>query len=420
MQQARLDYEELPIGGIQAEHHPLHGWFSYWFSHKWWHLDHIFSQMDWRRDCHVHDPFCGAATTIVEAARRRLSHEHLRDQSIPSACSARIFRQDGHAGRRQRSVEKNSSGNEFSRNRVPSVRPDALRKGACEQFWREDVLCDLLRLKSAIARTCDDHYREFFTVSLAAVLIPQLTNVQAERLGLVHRERSGSIDVLTAFSSKASAMIDDLNWIERHPFQHQPILMGADATLRSSYDSLPAIDIVVTSPPYPNGLSYISHTFPYLVLFELGLNSEAVPNFKDKIIGGARGLRKMRKYRRSTRETNSARVFAPCAIALRRASQRPRTTQRGYFGMMARHLVALNTRLADSCSVAYIVANDRIAGELVETDVLLADLMQRNCGLKAAGFTAFAIGLRVKASTNRSSMLLADAGGGLFRHLAPL
>ncbi|HVJ14162.1 MAG TPA: hypothetical protein VM686_01920 [Polyangiaceae bacterium] len=164
----------------------------------------------------------------------------------------------------------------------------------------------------------------------------------------------------------------------------------ADARfLDTSVGSQPRpFDLLVTSPPYPNRMSYVRELRPYL--YWLGHFSEArqAGELDWRAIGGTWGIATSRLS-----EWTSARASIPDELAAVLAAIRDKpvsgplmaTYVQRYFEDMAQHLAAVQRLLIRGGEVHYIVGNSTFYGIAVPTERLLAAELSR------LGFEAVAV-----------------------------
>ena len=139
------------------------------------------------------------------------------------------------------------------------------------RWWRKDVLQDMLILREAIHSECPDGpMRAFFRLSLAGVLVPDLTNVTLGRLQLHFIDRSGhEIDVWRSFDAHTRRMLDDIAAIPADKRTVLSRVLWIDSTTDDVLKVEGKVDRVITSPPYPNRYRYVRNTRPHLFLLNL-------------------------------------------------------------------------------------------------------------------------------------------------------
>src|SRR5206468_5373743 len=100
------------------------------------------------------------------------------------------------------------------------------------RWWRPDVLKDLLLLREAIRTQCtSESAKAFFKLTLAGVLVPDLTNVTLGRLQLHFINRDHDvIYVWRTFKAHADTMLRDLAEVQRQQDTADAVIFLADST----------------------------------------------------------------------------------------------------------------------------------------------------------------------------------------------
>ncbi len=135
-----------------------------------------------------------------------------------------------------------------------------------------------------------------------------------------------------------------------------------------------SFDLLVTSPPYPNRMSYVRELRPYLYWFGYLQQAREAGELDWLAIGGTWGVATSR-----LNEWQPARKLPPELGALLDAIRAQpgsgpvmATYVHKYFEDMAQHLAAAQVLLSPGASVHYIVGNSSFYGITVPTEELLA------------------------------------------------
>lgn len=251
------------------------------------------------------------------------------------------------------------------------------------RWWRKDVLKELLILKSCIKtlNTTND-YRDFFLLTLAGVLVPDLTNVSLGRLQLYFIDRDeDSIDVYEVFKNHVESMVSDIKTINNE-YKENAIrsdLYLADATNIDSLGlSANTVDLVITSPPYPNRYSYVWNTRPHLYFLDIFDNAKQASNLDKETIGGTWGVATSHIATGIVNPEYSIieEVVKPITDKIRLQDNLMANYVMKYFNLLAKQIVELEKIATKNIKVAYVVGNSEIKGVYVETDVLLGKIFE--------------------------------------------
>jgi len=245
-------------------------------------------------------------------------------------------------------------------------------------WWRDDVLRDLLVLKHAIqSLDCPPEVTDFFYLALAGVLVPDLTNVKIGRLNLAPVDRTGdNIQVWHTFEQHAFSMISDLSFVRRLSQERAHVFLLDSMNLPKL--DIPDIYHVITSPPYPNGYDYISNTRPHLEFFDFIRSSEDAEELCETIIGDPTSAATSLLAKENVGAEFDAveQHILPVAEDVRRHDRVLAGYLVGYFNDISRQLVGMVDILGDGAKLAYVVGQASIEGVHIQTDLLLAQVME--------------------------------------------
>ncbi|MBI1801314.1 MAG: hypothetical protein HYR71_06770, partial [Chloroflexi bacterium] len=404
---------------LQAEDEALHGWYRFVLGYPP-HLVREYLQKleaDPERDW-VLDPFCGTATTPVEArlrghavvgidanpiallaSRVKLNWAIDTDwvsrylDDVSEAASALMQRAGLSAfaepSRQLKLLEAVES--HAYRVKGASATPDWLtprlsesaEKLIPEGFISPKPLMSVLAIGSAIQRLVREaEQRDFLNLGLATTIVACAGNVGfgPEVYRLPPKE---DVDVLGDFRARARRMVEEMRAIQQRGAAPPTIVLPDDARVMASLDRCPPVGVIITSPPYPNEKDYTRSTRLESVL--LGL------------IGGKADLRAIKAHllRSNTRTvfveddddryvvdirsvTQVADEIEARRIALGKTSGFERLYHRVtrlYFGGMYRHFAALRPHLRAGARLAYVVGDQMSYFRVpIRTAQLLADV----------------------------------------------
>ncbi len=427
---------------LQPEDVAIHGWYRFVLGYPP-HLVREYVQRlgaDPERDW-VCDPFCGTATTPVEA--RLHGFTTISTDANPIALLAthvklawdidlevvRCRLDDvlelaeaclDHVGLANRSDNLQQL-TLFSPQRVRRTTPTIQRY--VEQFNPDKLLpptmaalipkgfispkplLRVLALRFAIETMGGDAIiTDFMRLALANVIVTTAGNVGfgPEVYRLPPRDDA---DVLGAFTRMIQRMIDDVNTIRcRHRAPFPPAhVYHDDARLLSSLAQCPPIGIVITSPPYPNEKDYTRSTRLESVLLGLLKTRHDVRALKEHLLrSNSRNvfagddddkyIADIPTIRQVAEEIETQRVKLGKTSGFERLYHR---VTRLYFGGMYRHFAALFPKLRPGARCAYVVGDQMSFFRVhIRTAHLLADVAHK------VGYTVEGIELwRTRRST---------------------
>jgi len=369
----------------------------------------------------VFDPFCGTATTPVEArlqgfptistdanpisilaTRVKLSWDIDVDEirsrlddviELAAACLRRVHLAPVPKVNVQLTLfgpqvaESRADGTEFV---ADNFDPNALLPPETAAlipsgFISPKPLLRVLALRYAIERIVLQHdIRDFMALALANTILTTAGNVGfgPEVYRLPPREDA---DVLGAFAATVTRMISDLQAIlakQPRPFPPAHVFKD-DARILSSLEGCPPIGIVITSPPYPNEKDYTRSTRLESVLLGLIKTKQDLRALKSSLLrSNTRNvfvgddddtfIKDIPSVVRVAEEIEERRLQLRKTSGFERLYHR---VVRLYFGGMYRHFAALLPRLRPGARLAYVVGDQMSYFRVhIKTAQLLADV----------------------------------------------
>jgi len=249
------------------------------------------------------------------------------------------------------------------------------------RWWRRDVLKDTLSIKKAIYDVeCEPKYKDFFMLALAGVLVPHLSNVTLGRLQLHFIDRSkDTIDARDIYFTHLENMIKDLSRIiEGGNIEKPACIYNCDTTEHLEELENQKIKYVVTSPPYPNRYSYVWNTRPHLFMLDLFSTPKEASALDKETIGGTWGTATsiLQKGTIEPEFDVLKKDVLPLVEEIREKDNLMANYVMKYFNLLAKQIVVMQDYLHDDCSLAYVVGCSRIKKVYIETDVLLANIIE--------------------------------------------
>jgi hypothetical protein len=253
-----------------------------------------------------------------------------------------------------------------------------------ERWWSEDTLDGLARLRSAIL----DEIGEPLDSGSFALLWIVFARIVIEHSAAAFNHVSVSFhddtvahsigEIILAFESFAETFIVDAS---------TPLLAQGEVVLHDSstpFGDGERFDALVTSPPYPNRISYIRELRPYM--FWLGFLTEAreAGELDWKAIGGTWGIATSRLT--TWQPTHDCSMHSLAKTVDEIASSDGKNGEllslyvKKYFYDMDRHIEAARTLLKPGAEVHYIIGNSTFYGVHVDTAALYEE------SLRAHGF----------------------------------
>lgn len=338
-------------------------------------VEELLAQYD--ADGRVLDPFCGSGTTALCAARRGLPSATtdinpfliwLAGVKTTSYTSAEIV-----ATRDAFASVLEGAGKTWEPVAAPPIHK-------IERWWSEVSLSFLCDLKGAIdGINASESTKNLLLVAFCRTLI-KLSNAAFNHQSMSFKEGNAELDLAI---DRRAMFRDDVEHVlggcaEEIHARASAILQDARALQR---DSLGTFDLVITSPPYANRMSYIRELRPYM--YWLGYLQEAreAGELDWQAIGGTWGVATSRLNDWHASEGYQNDHLSSVVTAISEADNKHAETLSRYVHKYCEdifeHLSSLSGALNSGARVHYIIGNSTFYGTLVRVEDLYADMMKK-------------------------------------------
>ncbi|MBX3248524.1 MAG: hypothetical protein KF901_15210 [Myxococcales bacterium] len=337
----------------------------------------------------VFDPFGGSATTPLCAAERGL--DAVATELNPFLVWLGRAKLRRHDVRTLRAAE--ALGTRVAATRGAPTPPPPIHR--IERWWSPSALDALCRLKAALDRAPAGAARDLVTVAFCRSVVA-LSGARFDHVSMSfgdapdHDERA----VRARFAEDLAHVLDGAT---ARPRASATLRRDDARALRTLGDA--RFDLVITSPPYPNRISYVRELRPYMYWTGHLREAREAGELDWKAIGGTWGV----ATSRLDRWRPSAPVATPLAAILPRVfaahpKNGPLLTRylERYFEDLDTHLRALRPHVREGGRVAYVVGNSSFYGELVPVESLYAEALER------AGFRRATVEVLRKRNSNRA------------------
>ena len=331
------------------------------------------------KSARVLDPFSGTATTTLCAATHGmeavsidvnpflvwLGNAKLAHYSRDQLASARV------AGEKAIALSCAAKG----------PRSEAPPLFNIERWWAPDRLEFLCRLKGALNAddSLDKGGRDLLSVALCRSVIT-LSNAAFNHQSMSFKKPTepGLFEELSVHAGQFEAdMLHVLKSAAENPSVRGKVVEGDSRDVAAALDG--RFDLVVTSPPYPNRMSYIRELRPYMYWLDYLKEAREAGELDWKAVGGTWG---MATSALSTWERRAGGFSTPrfdevlfgIAHADNKNGELLSRYVAKYFEDMNDHLASLRTVLNPGAKLHYIVGNSTFYGTLLPVEQLFEDM----------------------------------------------
>jgi hypothetical protein len=328
----------------------------------------------------IFDPFCGTGTTALSAAYH--GHEGVTTDINPFLvwfASAKLAKYS--ASDLKATIEAAQAVVAQVRDHSAELAP-APPIFNIERWWSEEALVFLRRLIHAIDQTtkADSPQQNLLRIAFCRTLIEQ-SNAAFNHQSMSFKEASQfelplDIDRAAAFSEDVRFVVDGA---AANPKGVASVYL---ADSRSEQEAVTGpFDLVVTSPPYVNRMSYIRELRPYMYWLGFLQDARDAGELDWTAIGGTWGIATSRLNEWSPPSDS----FKSTLLASALGSISSTDNKNGpllsryvakYFEDMWTHFRGIVPKLADGAEIHYIVGNSTFYGTLVPAEALYAEMLR--------------------------------------------
>lgn len=358
----------------------------------------------------VLDPFSGTGTTALCAAYLGLRGTGLEINPFLVWFSSIKFRQFTPV-----SIEKARSLGAViavasSSPEAPTDEPPPIHN--ISRWWNEKDLDYLCRLKACILGTSQDasDERNLLLIALCRTVIT-LSNAAFNHQSISFKETDKSPALFEVDRNRSEVFRKELSIVLEGAADNpriEPIVVTGDAR-QSSRFLKGKYDIIITSPPYPNRISYIRELRPYMYWLGFLSDGRAAGELDWQAIGGTWGI----ATSRLAEWQPSGYAFVPISLknALKGISDPSNSNGdilanyvAKYFEDIWHHISDVGSLLDTDAEVHYIVGNSKFYGTLLPVEEIYAAM------LREAGYHDVEV-LRIRKRNSKAELFEFDVKG---------
>jgi hypothetical protein len=383
------------------QHHGRHGWLRLTPAYSVKLVASILE--DHTYAANILDPFSGTGTTALCASYAGLRGTGLEINPFLVWFSSVKFRKFSPA-----TIEKTRSLGAVIAVASPSENAptvDAPPIHNISRWWSDPELAFLCRLKACIEQTSEQNTdeRDLLMVAFCRMVI-KLSNAAFNHQSMSFKKKEESLplfdlerDHADMFRTELDAVLDGAADNPRL----QPKVITGDARQASRFLD-DKFDMVITSPPYPNRISYIRELRPYMYWLGFLVNGRDAGEYDWQAIGGTWGVATSRLADWQA----SGNAFVPICLKKSLTGISAPENKNGallanyvakYFEDMWQHISDIVAVLNQDAEVHYIVGNSSFYGTLLPVEDIFKAMLQE------AGFHRVEI-LRIRKRNSKAEL----------------
>lgn len=337
----------------------------------------------------VFDPFSGTGTTPLCAAE--FGHQGTSTEINPFLVWLGNVKTAAYSKATLKRLETVGGDIARSRHGAGTSAAEAPPINNIERWWSPTALRFLCETKGVIDRYGDDlALYDLLRVSFCRTLIG-ISNAAFNHQSMSFKKGSASSSQISLIGEDEECrqqFHDDVQRILRSaedaPSGSASVVLG-DARNLNAIADLEPFDLLVTSPPYPNRMSYIRELRPYMYWLSYLLEAREAGELDWDAIGGTWGIATSRLGDwKPDPKSRLPEYLEPILSEVRSSHEKNGPLMANYihkyFEDIQQHLRALGRHLRPGAMVYYIVGNSTFYGHVVPVERLYADM------LSTAGF----------------------------------
>lgn len=345
---------------------PRHGWLHLTPAYAADLVDAILDQVP--PGAQIFDPFAGSGTTLIRAAERGFASSGW--DINPFLCDVIRAKSLVLSAEQARAALTRA---EALTARAVDYNGDLLAQPAMhniERWWSQTHRLQLRQLKTLVWQE-DDSAASLLQRLAFAACVKAAARVDHRHHSLSFSDSDSNCAIFDYFLNSIRSMLDDC----QQPLPQQPSI-----TLHDARRPLPEAqyDVLITSPPYPNRMSYMRELRPYLYWLDYMEAAHAVADLDWQAIGGSWGTATNRLQHWSPASSDHAvPALIRCLAQLPSRGSSELITRyliRYSYDILA-HLQSMRQCLHPGARLHYIIGNASYYGSGFDSDALFCELL---------------------------------------------
>lgn len=251
------------------------------------------------------------------------------------------------------------------------------------RWWAENKCAFLAKLHYALNQQFpkESAVKNLMLVAFCRLVI-ESSNAAFNHQSMSFKEEQNTLfqdEEATLLAQRFKQLVNEIILAAATPIRGRVQVIQADSRNIPRPADKRLYDGVITSPPYPNRMSYIRELRPYMYWLGYLTNARQAADIDWQAIGGTWGVATSRL---SKWEPNGNHIqhsgFEAIIEGIRARSHLLANYVHKYFSDISMHLASLHNVLTAGAKVFYVVGNSKFYDTLVPVEAIYANLLQQN------------------------------------------
>jgi len=355
-----------------------HGWLRLTPAYSLKLVDRIVDMCD--STLSVLDPFAGTCTTPLAAAQR--GHDALGVDVNPFLVWLGKVKLATYSDFHRQKVQHALEAIFTCIADVKPVAPPPIYR--IDRWWHPNVLAVLRSLRAAINAVARNSpkVRDLLDVAFCRTIIA-LSNAAFDHqsMSFAHAVAQDSYSDTRCCRVFGDSVHDVLSGLRPNPRGDGRAMLGDSRRIHEVVDK--RYDLVITSPPYPNRISYVRELRPYMYWLGYLRHAKDAGELDWKAVGGTWGMATSRLNDWEPATASYEPTYLTAALSQIASSSNKNGTLlaryvRKYFHDIWLHMQSLKRAISGSGRVIYVIGNSTFYGVLVPSERIYLDMLRES------------------------------------------
>ena len=350
-----------------------HGWLRLTPAYSVKVVEHILSTLDYIPVC-VFEPFSGTGTTELVCAN--LNIESFACDINPflvwlAQMKTKIYSEETIKNFQVMSANILKNIGDYHEYKYPDI-------FQIERWWDREQLSYLAKLKTAIWETENSDVKNLLKIAFCRQIII-LSNARFNHVSVSFKNSNEQVNFTYAdgnafFSSICESMAKS---IRIQPVKTPQVLNANSMCIEKFQPRF--YDTIITSPPYPNRISYMRELRPYMYWLDYLKTAKEASNLDWNTIGGTWGIATSKLSSWRGENKNLPDYLYEIAENISKANNKSAGLMKNYvlkyFSDIAIHMRSVFDTISSCGTVHYIVGNSNFYGNVVPSERIYSDIL---------------------------------------------